>query len=127
MGEQGLPAMTKFRQSALYSCTTNDAPMRGAGVLLAARIRPVSQLRVRALPRELEGTREMHVGVCRRLHSEQTRIDVKSVPWVGHLSWRSGGWGMLMWVVTERDIPAIVYGGTSRPHCRMVQQRITYT
>ena len=88
MGGRGLPAMTKVRQSALYSCATNDAPMRGAGVLLAARIRPVSQLRVRALARELGGTRETHVGVCCRLHSERTRIDVKSVPWVGRLSWK---------------------------------------
>ena len=64
MGERGLPAMTKISQSALYSFATNDAPMHGAGVLLAARIHPVSQLRIRALRRELEGTREMHVGVC---------------------------------------------------------------
>ena len=34
--------MTRLRQLALYSCATNDAPVRGAGVLLAARIQPVS-------------------------------------------------------------------------------------
>ena len=35
--------MTKLRQFALYSCAMNDAPVRGAGVLLAVRVRSVSQ------------------------------------------------------------------------------------
>ena len=80
--------------------------MRGAGVLLAARIRPVSQLRVRVLTRELGGTREMHVGVCYRLPSERTRMDVKSVPWVGRLSWRSGGWSVGDVVVPDKELEA---------------------
>ncbi len=38
---EGLPTMTKLRQFTLYSCATNDVPVRGVGMLPVTRVRSV--------------------------------------------------------------------------------------